>query len=359
MVRKIQSNEYLKRYDNMTAQEMETYESMVAQWLNDNAEILTEKGDSFAARMQNVLQISTTWNDQECQAFEDGARLLSALVPTADTWLPEMLYIKSAKRSIRQMVMTLGTVGSEAKEESAEGTSKETQTVATEGKFVVKASDANTVNAGTGAAAPFQDKAGNGDIPGGDNKGEVQVDLVPARPKHIDQYIHLLPQKTQEHAALVQGLYREMEEARQKLELLTDDKSANAADREAWAKKATKCDNTLRKIFDELDAEWAKLVQSGRVVVDDLGNARVVSSPQNDETQKTVELTSEQKARRRDLRKWLVDTRRGNGDTREEHVQKWTENFKEYLTLEGAAAYDDDKIMAAMKHYGIETKKVK
>jgi hypothetical protein len=55
------------------------------------------------------------------------------------------------------------------------------------------------------------------------------------------------------------------------------------------------------------------------------------------------------------LRKWLVDTRRGNGDTREEHVQKWAENFKEYLTLEGTAAYDDDKIMAAMKHYEIDS----
>ena len=356
MIRKIQSNEYLKRYDNMTAQELDTYESMVAQWLNDNAEMLTEKGDSFEARMQNVLQISTTWNDQECQAFEEGARLLSALVPTAETWLPEMLYIKSAKRSIRQMVMTLGTVGSEAKEESAEGTSKETKTVATEGKFVVKASDANTVNAGTEPAAPFQDKAGNGDIPGGDNKGEVQVDLVPARPKHIDQYIHLLPQKTQEHAALVQGLYRELEEARQKLELLTDDKSANAADLEAWAKKATKCDNTLRKIFDELDAEWAKLVQSGRVVVDDLGNVRVL--PADGEAEPVVtDLTSEQKARRRELRKWLTDTRRGNGAGREERVKQWHENFREYLTLEGDAAFKDEKILEAINHYGIDIEK--
>lgn len=341
MIRKIQSNEYLKRYDNMTAQEREAYESRVGQWLGDNAEMLAEKGDVFEARMQNVLQISTAWNDQECLAFEDGVRLLSALVPTAETWLPDMLYIKSAKRSIRQMVVALSSVGNEAKEESAEGTTMETQTVAEE------------------PAASFQDNAGNGDISGGSQDGETQVDLVPARPKHIDQYIHLLPQKTQEHAALVQGLYRELEDARQKLELLTNDKSASAADREEWAKKATKCDNTLRKIFNELDAEWAKLVKSGRVVVDDLGNARVVSSPQNDEAQKTVELTSEQKARRRDLRKWLVDTRRGNGDTREEHIQKWAENFKEYLTLEGAAAYDDEKIMAAMKHYGIETKKVK
>ena len=301
MIRKIQSNEYLKRYDNMTAQEREAYESRVGQWLGDNAEMLAEKGDVFESRMQNVLQISTTWNDQECQAFEDGARLLSALVPTADTWLPDMLYIKSAKRSIRQMVISLSSVGNEAKEESAEGTSKETQTVATGGKFVVKASDANTVNAGTEPAAPFQDKAGNGDIPGGSQEGEgkkedvrgkmddgtlntdpltVNQGMVPARPKHIDQYVHLLPQKTQEHAALVQGLYREMEEARKKLELLTDDKSANAADREAWAKKATKCDNTLRKIFDELDAEWAKLVQSGRK-----GHARhfsrVLSTRQN------------------------------------------------------------------------------
>ena len=344
----------------MTAQEREAYESRVGQWLGDNAEMLAEKGDVFESRMQNVLQISTAWNDQECQAFEDGARLLSALVPTADTWLPDMLYIKSAKRSIRQMVISLSSVGNEAKEESAEGTSMETQTVAEE------------------PAASFQDNAGNGDISGGNNEGEgkkenvrgkmddgtlnpepltVNQGMVPGHPKHIDQYIHLLPQKTQEHAALVQGLYRELEDARQKLNLLTNDKGASAADREMWAKKATKCDNTLRKILRELDAEWAKLVKSGRVVVDDLGNARIINEVKSEEvkSEEPVELTSEQKARRRDLRKWLVDTRRGNGDTREEHVQKWAENFKEYLTLEGAAAYDDEKIMAAMKHYEIDS----
>lgn len=68
-----------------------------------------------------------------------------------------------------------------------------------------------------------------------------------------------------------------------------------------------------------------------------------------------AKLISKQRARRRELRKWLVDTRRGNSDnTREEHIRKWHENFKEFLTFEGDAAYKDVKIIESAKHYGIE-----
>ena len=68
-----------------------------------------------------------------------------------------------------------------------------------------------------------------------------------------------------------------------------------------------------------------------------------------------AKLISKQRARRRELRKWLIDTRRGNSDkTREEHIRKWNENFKEFLTFEGDAAYKDVKIIEAAKHYGIE-----
>ena len=67
-----------------------------------------------------------------------------------------------------------------------------------------------------------------------------------------------------------------------------------------------------------------------------------------------TELTSEQKHRRRELRKFLVDTRRGNGKTREEHVKKWLEAWEEYITLEPEeAAMNDAKIAMAMIHYGI------
>lgn len=332
MIQRIQGSEYLQRYDNMTAGERLAYEKRVGEWLENGAPLLEARTEDFEARLQNVLQVSGAWNDQECHAFEEGTRLLSALASTGETWLPDMLYVKSAKRAIRRIVEML--VGITGKQE------------------------------GTKAQAPFQDGAGDGHIAGGDQDGEgddhiaggdqaltVNQGVVPARPKHIDQYVHLLPEKTQEHAALVQGLYRELEDARQKLQLLTDDPKASPADREAWAKKATKCDNALRKIFKELDAEWEKLAKSGRVVVDDLGNARVMDDGRD---KSLPDLTSEQKARRRELRKWLVDTRRGNGDTREEHVRKWNDNFKEYLTLEGDAAYKDEKILEAAKHYGIE-----
>lgn len=63
--------------------------------------------------------------------------------------------------------------------------------------------------------------------------------------------------------------------------------------------------------------------------------------------------------KRRQLRKWLVDTRRGNGDTRPEYVKKWKENFAAYLAIEGDAAYEDERIKAAAVHYGISLEETK
>lgn len=369
MVQKLQRDGYLKRYDNMTAAERKAYEERVGEWMRSGVKVLMTKAQEFNARMQNIETVSLTWNDAECQAFEEGTMLLSALMNLTDTWLPDMLYVKSAKRAIVTMYEAINaviasghndTAGEKPKEDPAEKTQSETQdvggkpasesyTVKTDGTFAVSAA------AGTGPTDVTQAKPEN---------EQVSVELpVPSRPKHVDQYVHLLPEKTQEHAAQLKDLYRELDSTREKMNLLMDDKTAKDDDRAAWAKKATGIDNKIRKILDELDAEWVKLVKTGRVVVDDLGNARVMddgrgkteegSAADDQPSEVNPELTSEQKARRRELRKWLVDTRRGNGDTREEHVKKWKDNFREFLALEGDAAFSDEKIKAAADHYGI------
>lgn len=361
MIRKIQGNEYLKRYDNMTAQERKEYEDRVGKWLSDNSHVLTEKCDVFEASVQNVLQMSTVWNDQECAAFEEGVLLLSALTHSADTWLPDKLYAKSVKRVVRRMFEALWSVGegnetsrqnreaqdNKAKEDPAEGAEKATQ-----------------------AVAPFQGNKGLCAVGGRNTNGEGKAiedstishqpsAIVPVRPKHIDQYVHLLPQKTQEKAATVKGLLRDLDVARENARRLMD--ANEQGDKIAqWATAAQKIDKKVKAIYKELDAEWKKLTESGRVVVDDLGNARVmddVRGKMEDDSaisHQPSDLTSEQKARRRELRKWLIDTRRGNGSTRDTHIEKWKSNFKEYLTLEGDAAYQDEKIIEAAKHYEIE-----
>lgn len=72
-------------------------------------------------------------------------------------------------------------------------------------------------------------------------------------------------------------------------------------------------------------------------------------------------MTSEQKARRRSIRKWLVDIRRGNGDeeNRADHVIKWKENFEELWKYDGDKVFEDDKVMDAAEHYGIDLKGVR
>ena len=366
MVQKLQSNEYLKRYDNMAAGERRAYEERVGEWMRSGWKLLEFKSHAFNARLQNVQQVSAEWNDAECHAFEEGAKLLSALTALTDTWLPDMLYVKSAKRAIATMYAAISTVIAPENDGTADRSEEEREKdgvrmqagEAKEAVFTVAAGGATSVAPDARPTDVTQAKP---------EYQQVSVELpVPVRPKHVDQYVHLLPEKTQEHAAQLKDLYRELDDARQKMGLLMDDVTASPADREAWAKKATSIDNKIRRILDELDAEWEKLVKSGRVVIDDLGNARVVdiehgtlniehgSVDAEQASEEQAELTSEQKAKRRELRKWLVDTRRGNGDTREEHVKKWQEAFREFLALDGETAFEDEKVKAAAEHYGID-----
>jgi hypothetical protein len=198
----------------------------------------------------------------------------------------------------------------------------------------------------------------------------VQCAVVPARPKHIDQYVHLLPKATQERAAGYGELMRQLGEARDNMQLLMDDDHASAKSREQWAKQATRIDKKIRAIREELDREWEKVAESGRVVIDGLGMAHLVPTSQCNAAQngngisageeggeqEPVGLTSEQKKRRRELRKWLIDLRRGKeGKDREKRIEQWRENWKEYLTLEPREkALEDEKILEAAKHFGID-----
>lgn len=341
MIRRIQNSEYLKRYDNMAAGERSAYEERVGEWNLQKAPLLTVKMDEPMARLQNVESASAAWNDTECQAFEDGVRLLTALVGKDDTWLPDLLYVLAARRVIRKIVTLLSGVVQSNPQEG------------------VKADDAKA-NADK-ATAKYSVR-----MQAGEAKEAIMKGTIPVRPKHIDQYVHLLPKKTQEKAAQVQQLYSDLDEAREKMRLLMDDETAKADDRETWAKTATRIDDKLKAVFREIDAEWDKLAEQGRVVVDDLGNARVVTEDgtvpaeqaESLETagEEPTELTSEQKARRRELRKWLVDTRRGNGDSREEHISKWKGNFREFQQFDGEAVFEDQKILEAAAHYGIDLK---
>ena len=361
MVQKIQIGEYGKKYWNMTAAERQTYQDRVGQWLRSDGRMLLERADDFGSRLQNVMGVSVSWNDNECAAFEDGARLLSVLVGVSETWLPELLYAKSARRAIRQMVKCLKKgvpAEKERSEERGERREKEpTPALQKEEKRGERKEERKPTPAlpkGWGEKREEQ-------------TSPERVLPLPVRPKHIDQYVHLLPKKTQERAGQVRELLRDLDVARENARKLMD--AGEQGDKVAqWAKKATSLDDKVRSIYKELDAEWEKLVKSGRVTVDVFGNASVAPDGKPSGTvatdgapsgtvaeQEKPELTTEQKHRRRELRKWLIDTRRGaEGKARERRIEQWKVNIKEYLTLEPIeAALKDEKIVAAAGHFGI------
>ena len=326
----------------MPTQEREVYVNNVKEWLQRESGWLEEKAQGHEARFQNILLLSGSWNETQCRAFEEGVRLMSALVSKADTWLPAMFYVKAARRVILRVIALLSDI-------------EQADVVRIEPR-------ATSVHVGAGNTSVTQIPANQ--MPAAEpvlqDEKPLQsgVKAVPMRPRHIDQYVHLLPEKTQQRAAEVKGLLRELDDAREKARLLMESKNAKGDDLAAWAKAATAADKKVKDIYRELDREWDKLVEQGRVEVDDLGNARVLDVPadgeaKSQEEQKPQELTPEQKTRRRQLRKTLSETRYGNGDTREEHVKKWRALFEEYLTLEGEKAFEDKKIGEAAGHYGI------
>lgn len=373
MIQKISNNDYLKRLNNMTAVEKEEYLNRVGEWLNTQAPLLVAKMEEPSARFQNIMQCSDAWNDDICKAWTEGARLLTAYAATGETWLPDMLYTKAARRCIRRMVDIL---------QAAEPVSSD--------RFQGPSNPADKTSGNSGNAdgnGNGPQGVSNGDIAGGDKDREENpltkstgtVALVPVRPKHIDQYVHLLPQKTQERAAKVQGLLRELDAARENERKLMD-ANAHPDTIAQWARMATNIDNKLKSIFQELDEEWDKLARSGRVVVDDLGIAHLTGTPpqssqregtgdtENLQPRKTGRppMTEEQKAQKAAereekkkaeqahkaalIRKWLIDKRNAKSD---EQVKKWEQKYKEMIKLGGEEAVTD-KVREAAEYYGIE-----
>ena len=392
-------------------EERKAFVGRVEEWLaSDGARLLTLT-DRPMARNQSLMMITTRWTAEDTKAVTDGIMLMSAFVGVADTWLPTQIYMKSAYRAVRQIYVILNSLIGVDVKGKADGLNvainpitgapmpKTNNTTTSERGAAAHYNHEPKRAAGAGAgkpqALPTPVGAGAVSSPSAKQQGteaaqtekplpmiktvgkdydaatdtvRVQCAVVPARPKHIDQYVHLLPKATQERAAGYGELMRQLGEARDNMQLLMDDDHASAKSREQWAKQATKLDKKIRALKEELDREWEKVAESGRVVIDDLGMAHLVPTSQCDAAQngtaadgeggnqEPVELTSEQKKRRRELRKWLIDLRRGKeGKDREKRIEQWRVNWLEYLTLEPKEkALEDEKILEAAKHFGID-----
>ena len=364
MIKKILTGDYLPLVETMTVQEREAYQKRVGEWLVRDGGRLLSMTDRPMARAQTLMAMSVRWSKQDCEAVHEGARLLTPLMKVSDTWLPSQLWTKSAWRAIRQITSVLSEVKSEKlKVKNAISNAQPNKEQSEKSISAVSALSVGKKNSPAEKPtntlpAKVTTPSLTGRAGGGSAGSSEEGPLIPVRPKHIDQYAHLLPQKTQERAGMVRGLLRELDVAREKMRLLMDDANAKPDARAAWARRATKLDDSLHSIYRELDAEWEKLVKSGRVKVDALGNAFINEElrMKDEEPSDKHELNSGQKARRRELRKWLIDLRRGKeGEAREKRIEQWRMNWKEYLTLEPLElALKDEKVVQAAAHFGID-----
>jgi len=413
MIKKILVRDYLKGYGDMTAEERKAFVGRVGEWLASDGARLLEITDRPMAKSQSLMTITTRWTVEDCRAMADGIMLMSALVGVADTWLPTQIYMRSAYRAVRQVYIILNSLVGVGVKGKADGLNVTINPIT--GAPMPKTNNATTSErgaaahynhepkraAGAGACKPqaLPSSVGATASPGSKRQGgdaiatqqtkkehqpipavaptrsfsaishQPSSGMVPARPKHIDQYVHLLPKATQERASQYGELMRQLGEARDNMQLLMDDDHASAKSREQWAKQATRIDKQVRAIREELDREWEKVAESGRVVIDDLGMAHLLNEElrmKNEEfatagenssiSHQPSDISSEQKKRRRDLRKWLIDLRRGKeGKDRERRIEQWRVNWQEYLTLEPKEkALEDEKILEAAKHFGID-----
>ena len=311
MIKKILTRDYLKGYGDMTAEERKAFVGRVGEWLAQDGARLMTITDRPMAKSQNLVTITARWTAEDCRAITEGISLLSAMVAVADTWLPTQIYMKSAYRAVRQVYIILNSLVGIGVKGKADGLNVAINPIT--GAPMPKTNNAATGQrgaaahynqepkhaAGAGAGKPQalpSSVAGTGqtekplpmiktvgkEYDAATDTVRVQCAVVPARPKHIDQYVHLLPKATQERAAGYGELMRQFGEARDNMQLLMDDEHASAKSREQWAKQATRIDKKIRAIREELNTEWDKVAASGRVVIDDLGMAHLVPTSQCD-----------------------------------------------------------------------------
>ena len=393
MIRQIQANEYMKRVASMTEAERLDLTKRVGEWLDSSAKLLMPHTNDPLARMQNVMQMGAAWDDHTQDAFNEGVRLLTPFMAVVDTWLPTMIYTKAARRCILNMIDVLRTHAPKLKatpqsvpDRVASPKPEKTQVKEVQTPFAPKPSLPTNPTTSTQPTDKPKNKVGrprkmtkeeeqaalsNNLFAPNENKlaNEATSSPVIPRPKHIDQYVYLLPERTQIRAAQYGTLMRELEQARSNMKLLIDDPHAKSSERERWAKTAVKVDNQIAALRRELDAGWANLVDTGRVVVDDMGMAHiidpetgkiadpkpVVTAPSDDAQEKPQEqpkekpkpLTPEEKTKRISyLQKWLRDPR---ATATEERKKQWEENAHELLHLGGTLS---DAMVKAGEHYG-------
>lgn len=430
MIHKITGNEYLKRYDNMTEDEKLKLAERVGGWLDFAPKLLIPKADEPLARMQDVMQVSIGWNDSEQSLFCEGVKLMTAFTGITDTWLPKMIYTKSARRSIRKIIEVLAVCGKKllaapvSAPDRKAAAAKPISVVVT-GEQIAKAmTGRNNVNSPISALQSDPPSAPERPMEGKRKRGrprksqlpttaQQQVQALPKstaagqqapnantisenisrpklnnnlttldamnvvpRPKHIDQYAYLLPASTQQKAVQYGPLMRDLQSARENMRLLMNDQYSSDADRERWAKLAVKIDNRIGDIRKELDAEWNKVVATGRVFVDSLGMAHILDSNGNVADPKPIvnlhhddakpkgdpkpkkkcpkPMTEEEKAKRITyLQKWLRDAR---PTASEDHRKQWEQNARELIRLGGNLT---DAMCKTGEHYSAKIPKVK
>lgn len=404
MIYKIAANEWYKRVNNLSELEKEALAQRIDHWLHTKAPILLPRADDPSARMMNVEQVCGDWTTDVQDAFNEGVSLMTPFAGTTDTWLPTMIYTKAAKRAIHKIVdvltTQLPTLGVLPQSKPTLQPHNRSTKVST--KLSTKDTKDTEKPQNRTTAQPQNGKQGNHLSPiGGEIKREgsnvgkqgnlssplvgggrgeglqpISTEGAVPRPAHIDQYVHLLPEDTQKRAAGYGQLMKDLGTARSNMRILMDDPKSTATEREKWAKTAVALDKRIGDLRTELDTEWDKVVQTGRVALDDFGIAHIldkdgkVADPKpkmevnvadkNETLPKAPkkkraprkEYTEEEKAARiKYLQKWLRDPRPENTA---EHRQQWKDNARELLSLGGTIS---DSMRKAAEHYKVRVPK--
>lgn len=252
----------------------------LTQMSDEQRTVFVTKVIDFQSNILPALSQQTAWDDELTKSFDTGLRLISVM-PSAQSFC----LVAYQYRDIRKRIDGFCTLFTQL-----------VNHLVSSGDLESSSENSNLPSTPSHSSIPaFKATRGNASIIGrtftpGNRTGKVgrptkptNIPKVPAagvnlnntilvnadgsdplqptiaeRPKHLDQYIHLLPEALQAEAINISDLYTEMNECSHALNTLCDDPKSTQKDRAFHAVKLCNIEDKIINLWARIDAAYAE-----------------------------------------------------------------------------------------------------
>lgn len=269
----IKKEEFLTPLMSMQPEEMSSYLHSLDSWLSDKLP---------------QIQAKSEWTDADCAIFDEGLVFVSAFLrardfclaaykfSTIDKRIKNFLYYIDQIKTFLQGHNILSSTPAHGSVSASERTSV-TGSAPAPGSFASGSSALALKGSILGASfiPPIRTgKTGRPtkprNIPEIASAGAQDILLRPinsddplrqpldTRPRHLHEYIHLLPEDLQQEAMTIRSLYDALSDEAYKVESLVNDPRSTQKDRAFHAAKLCNIDDKIRNLWARIDAAYAE-----------------------------------------------------------------------------------------------------